>query len=1483
MGKSKGGGGNKGKKGGGGKHTSQRNPPGSRQQHGPSGKAKNQPPVVVQPPAVIPPAVIPPAQTTGPVPQAPGDGRSSPHSQETVSAANVTIDSGHTEDAAQTPVLKDDASTAHTQDDIDDDLGDQAPPGDTVQNTSPPKSTTNPPVLPTIQEHDASSDSKKAPPNVSGTTEGPTEGHKATGPNLKQPPQPTRETPTPTDTQVHGDQGQDDIDDTSLTSRRSQSSLTRITQGSVHLLSSAVKGTGNLLGLRPKKKKQGTPTEIQFEAGPNQDDPSALGTSGVHTAGASPATTGQHKTDTSQEAGESAYLPNAGDNTGQTGPPNDDESRSHGGDTSSEESRTQASRAEKALQAVDAAQKEYINAQLDNMYIAYGAPYQFVAYRIQALMTDDFLTRTNSTFPFEQWAGLMAATWRKSDFQNEWEHVCYLGKNAFLRDKYKKSIKEEFERKLTIINVPLDSPSMPFYILIRTYMVHLPILLGHQLVYLLNRELEGPIDEHLNTDSIMKEADQEYVWALKDHKRNLDAHKSARRHEEMLRYSEQRRAKQVAEDKRRYEEQKIKDEELRRRAAIDLQRRQLRPDEPLPHPDLIPQQRSTHMHGRWVYDPSMGKIDWAWYAKELTVQEVLRITNLPRDKAHWKNRVYPDGRVYDSLNEYEKSRSRSKRTIVGGILNPTDASESAHPPPAEGIMTMDDIRERDQRRGSEASDRQASQTADQDRPNISATTSGSPPTQPRLGSHMVGHHDLSQQATQQRDNRSETSRRQEEQSPPHLQRGGPIVNEHGRFRHQSPTLQVPIDRTIRYEPVHGQNESFGSNVHHGGTTIPSGSTTASMASRSQHTHAWGGPRVYETPKPQRDSQGGFVPPSTSHGLGIPAGSLFGTPDPGLPPRPMVSPSMSRRFQGPGLDYQYGRNTGFGPKHTQASPARDTTFTMGDHSSNGGDSRRSSSAGSPMMPDPGGNTTQRNRRRGGSDDLGGSFGDNRGRPPSFGGGPPDFGGGGDGGDGDRPPSGPPPGGLIGPPRYFKTKPDMKSFKTYNNVAEFPTWIEHMIALARPYGCIQAFNPDYVPVTWGEYYYFWEMNAWLYAVLSIIVKTVTGRPIIYEHRHDFNSQMIIIKLTADARSSTHAIVASGKTLQMLTSIRIDKDWNQSTVKFITKFEEHVRTYNDQQQHPETMISDTMMKTLLQTAVSPIGMLRSVKDKELERLMDGKPPLTYDQYSALLQHQATIYDEGRMRRAGGTRSAFFTNMIEDGEPSNDAIQDDATSPSTEDVTNEIVEYYVNIMKRTSPSAKMNKDTWQSLSTKGQETWDKLEDSDKTKILRYAAKRAGVQANIAESTAPSINVNETAIEPSRDADESTSKDNGEKGDNPIENVQDRISINQAISKAVGEAHPADVRRMMGGGKNGKPKPKMKAMTVNFFGGDSDDDSSVGVPHMSRNLKAEDSDDDSDDYDDMPTMKFEGKDLFDEYWNENGYASSSDSEGETDFRQGGW
>jgi hypothetical protein len=198
----------------------------------------------------------------------------------------------------------------------------------------------------------------------------------------------------------------------------------------------------------------------------------------------------------------------------------------------------------------------------------------------------------------------------------------------------------------------------------------------------------------------------------------------------------------------------------------------------------------------------------------------------------------------------------------------------------------------------------------------------------------------------------------------------------------------------------------------------------------------------------------------------------------------------------------------------------------------------------------------------------------------------------------------------------------------------------------------------------------------------------------------------------------------------------------------------------------------------------MLLDVTNQERQSITRGATTFTYYQYLDLLKSAAALYDRRKVatQRRSVNKASF----------SSDSVQEDLT------------QLCINEMRRRLPGSTMDKATWNAMSPDHQKIWDMLPDTSKKLILDSAAKRVTT-----EST-PTItaNVHEAAT-PSESQDTIDTLPSEETQSTPT------TEINSAVTKARGDAHPGDIRRMMGSTKS---KTTIKAHFACF--GDSDDDS---------------------------------------------------------------
>ena len=386
-------------------------------------------------------------------------------------------------------------------------------------------------------------------------------------------------------------------------------------------------------------------------------------------------------------------------------------------------------------------------------------------------------------------------------------------------------------------------------------------------------------------------------------------------------------------------------------------------------------------------------------------------------------------------------------------------------------------------------------------------------------------------------------------------------------------------------------------------------------------------------------------------------------------------------------------------------------------------------------------------------------------------------GGGGGGGSPPPPISPHIHGGGVPKPFQCKPDLKAYMDYKQPEEYASWIEDTVAVMRAQGLGELLDPYYTP-TVDERDSFQAKQAFTYMMLKKKVKTLTGTRIVKNYKAEYDAQAVLLELAKEGMQSTYAILAGRQLLSKLTSQKFDpRNGKMSAMEFITRFETMVEQYNDQQEHTGTQLSDDFKKILLASSVSSVTILRSISDREQESLVKGGRVFDYHEYAAILKAQAVLFDE----QFAGRRSV---NMSSFGE----LVDDESGAPDADGVS-------VNVLRRRNPGVSMNKETWESLSAEGKATWDKLDDSDKSKVLRYATKRAekgGISANMT----------------SLSTDDS---DHGEDSDDSVSVALMEAEINNTLVQARKDAHAGDPRRVLG--EKSPKKGMTQVKNVNFLG----------------------------------------------------------------------
>lgn len=404
-----------------------------------------------------------------------------------------------------------------------------------------------------------------------------------------------------------------------------------------------------------------------------------------------------------------------------------------------------------------------------------------------------------------------------------------------------------------------------------------------------------------------------------------------------------------------------------------------------------------------------------------------------------------------------------------------------------------------------------------------------------------------------------------------------------------------------------------------------------------------------------------------------------------------------------------------------------------------------------------------------------------------------------------------------------KPDVKSYPTLKVIADFSKWYADSYALARAQGIEIIFDHTYVPVGDQDRHLFHYIQAFVYAVLRRTIKPPELWQYIEFYSTKSDAQACLIAITNHVRKSTYAIITLRDNMQAIVNARMIKDWKGSALEFIIAFDTMMDEYNKSQPSRELQINSHQKRQYLQNAVAGVKGLQDVLDRESDRITMGELPFTYEQYLATLKSVSTRLDDKRSKE--GRRFANWHDIgTEGGIPGLEANVAET----------ERMEYLINEARRfkdaSDYAAQMNRDTWKSLKPETQEAWDKFPKEEKIKLLTYSKDRhdrRNAKANLSD-TSPSMEINNHDVKEQESADETPSKDNDNEDSGGMKVNTSMWKIQNAEQKARSEAHPGDIRRMMGSPSPARASIEAKLhqyLTTSLDDGDSDSSEDEGSP----------------------------------------------------------
>ena len=284
----------------------------------------------------------------------------------------------------------------------------------------------------------------------------------------------------------------------------------------------------------------------------------------------------------------------------------------------------------------------------------------------------------------------------------------------------------------------------------------------------------------------------------------------------------------------------------------------------------------------------------------------------------------------------------------------------------------------------------------------------------------------------------------------------------------------------------------------------------------------------------------------------------------------------------------------------------------------------------------------------------------------------------------------------------------------------------MAQAKSQGVSNVFDSKYTPISDEDKELFRAQQTFVFAVPDRTLLTEKGKSIVRTHNASGNAQEIWKELRAHQETSIGAILTAHDLLRHITTANYGPHWTGTTLSFILHWMEQVRLYTNLAKKSD-VLSDTLTRTLLMNAVQNLAPLNAIRTMDSQHVARGDPPLTYVQYTTLLQTAAKTYDVETAANASGgpsnrskrsvyyndTYSANYNNTYD-----MDGNEDDyhECSPYDNDPACGTMTAYATERRKYNPAASMPKRRWLQLNKDDQAIWDTLSEATKIIILDKA-----------------------------------------------------------------------------------------------------------------------------------------------------------------------
>jgi hypothetical protein len=202
-----------------------------------------------------------------------------------------------------------------------------------------------------------------------------------------------------------------------------------------------------------------------------------------------------------------------------------------------------------------------------------------------------------------------------------------------------------------------------------------------------------------------------------------------------------------------------------------------------------------------------------------------------------------------------------------------------------------------------------------------------------------------------------------------------------------------------------------------------------------------------------------------------------------------------------------------------------------------------------------------------------------------------------------------------------KRDKSHYEDMKDDKFFTSWNRGLVATARTHHTSLVLRDDYVPRNQSEVQVFLEMQAFMYSVFEVHLKTDKGKSLVSQYEETYDAQSIYRELAKHALSSTAAQLSGDTLLQYITSTRYPGTWRGSSYGFVLHWKEQVMKYERLELEP---FPPKQKLRMLQNTVGDVTELAYVKQIGDQDIARGLPSLGYESYLELLMSACSTYDK-------------------------------------------------------------------------------------------------------------------------------------------------------------------------------------------------------------------------------------------------------------------